>query len=152
MYEPPRDYKNNEANTLYDLYLKAILLDFEIKLISYHAKYDYISECLLDKLVGSYGRYASRIRAHLFHILKDAHLCVHELHRDIVGGILSTHMYERISNNPKLIKEFVELNDWCNNMEFKDTIKYLDLDLASENNVILSNDISYVVLSIDIML
>ena len=138
--EPPRDYKNNESDTLYALYIKALLLDFEIKLIDAHAKNAKINKYILADLIGNDPLYSKLAFEHLEKIIANRHLDFYTLQRNVIGGIISTHMYERISKNPKLIKEFIELNDWCNEMDFVDTLKYLDLELEDEDRVILSRE------------
>ena len=137
--EVPRNYRHNEHDTLYALYCKAIVLDFELKLISAYHKFGSVNKHIIDEILGSNHFSAYINSVHLKEIVRDGELSFDMLQRDIIGGVLSTHMYERITNKRKLIKEFVELNDWCNEMDFVDTLKYLDLDVIDEDAAILSD-------------
>ncbi len=134
----PRNYRHKEHDTLYALYCKAIVMDFELKLISAYHKYGAVNKYVIDEILGENHFSAYINSAHLKEIVKDGELSFDMLQRDIIGGIMSTHMYERISNKRKLVKEFVELNDWCNEMDFVDTLKYLDLDVVDPDSIIVS--------------
>lgn len=139
--EVPRNYRHNEHDTLYALYCRAVVMDFELRLIRAYHKFGGVNQSVVRNLLTPRGQgrfYASLNSEDLQDIVDKQELSFHLLQRDIIGGVLSTHMYERISNKPKLIKEFVELNDSCNEMDFVDTLKYLDLDVVDEDAVVLS--------------
>ena len=139
--EVPRNYRHNEHDTLYALYCRAVVMDFELKLIHAYHKFGGVNQSVVRNLLAPRGQgrfYASLNSEDLQDIVARKEMSFDMLQRNIVGGILSTHMYERISNRPKLIKEFVELNDSCNEMDFVDTLKYLDLDVVDADSVVLS--------------
>ena len=135
----PREYHFNELDTLYALLIKACQLDFELNLISKYMKYGqingyFVSQCLEDKS-DFYARWAT---PDILDSIKKGEFNFSELQRNVVGGVISSHMYERIKNKPSRISEFIELNDSVNDMEFNDTLHFLDLELSDKEKTILT--------------
>lgn len=135
----PKDYDINEIDTIGALKIKAFQLDFEIRLILMYLEYGYINEYLCSELLNGYSEfYINTNCEHLANIVKQRELSFPLLQRYIIGGCLSAYMLERINNNHKYLYEFFELNDYCNEMEFIDTLKYLDLEVIDEDMILLS--------------
>jgi len=137
----PRNYKLNEMDTLIALYIKACRLDFEIELLFAYNTYGCINEYIYNEILFKYNNIYEKSEAsvHLLDIIDAGDLDYTSLQRDIVGGILSSYMFERIENDSSRIKEFIELNDNINNISFIGVLKYLDLDVVNKEFVILSN-------------
>ena len=131
----PKEY----LYTLFSLYVKACQLDFLIKLIfTYHEKGE-LNKYDIYTLLGGELPYARFATDNIIKVIKNRELNFNMLQRDVIGGILSTHMYERIKKNEKNIDEFIELNDSVNDMTFQDTLRYLDLEVVDEDAIILSD-------------
>lgn len=137
----PKNYKLNEMDTLIALYIKACRLDFEIELLFAYNKYKYINKYIYNEILSKYNNLYEKSEAavHILDIIESGDLDYTSLQRDIVGGILSSYMFERIENSPSRIKEFVELNDNINYISFIDVLNYLDLDVINKEFVLLSN-------------
>ena len=134
----PKEYMNNERDTLFALYVNACQLDFIIKLIFEYEHKKEINEYDIFYLVGKNPYYAEYATHNIIKCMEENELNFYTLQRYVIGGILSTHMYERIHNDKKKISEFIELNDFVTKMSFIDTLKYLDLEVIDEDAVILS--------------
>ena len=138
---PPRDYRLNELDTLYALLIKACQLDFEIKLICRYLEYGYVDEyALAECLEGKNNFYAAWVIKDICDCIDKGDLNFSLLQRNIVGGVLSSHMYERIITKPSNIQEFTILNEQMNDMSFLDTCQYLDLEVVDKKLFVLSND------------
>lgn len=134
----PKEYKNNERDTLFALYIKACQLDFIIKLIFEYERKREINEYDIFNFMGKDPYYARYAIDNILEVMNDGELNFYQLQRYVLGGVLSTHMYERISSDNKKIHEFIELNDFVSKMSFVDTLKYLDLEVVDEDAIILS--------------
>lgn len=137
----PRNYKLNEMDTLIALYIKACRLDFEIELLFAYNRYGYINRYIYNEILSKYNNLYEKSEAsvHLLDIIDNGDLEYTSLQRDIVGGILSSYMFERIDTNPSRIQEFIELNDNINYISFIDVLNYLELDVVDKKYVLLSN-------------
>lgn len=137
----PKNYKLNEIDTLIALYIKACRLDFEIELLFAYNNYGYINRYIYNEILSKYNNLYEKSEAsnHLLDIIEKKDLDYTLLQRDIVGGILSSYMFERIENDSSRIKEFIELNDNINNISFVEVLNYLDLDIIDKEFVLLSN-------------
>ena len=128
-------------DTLIALYIKACRLDFEIELLFAYNKHGYINKYLYNEILSKYNSLYEKSEAsnHLLDIIEKNDLDYTLLQRDIVGGILSSYMFDRIDSNSSRIKEFIELNDNINNISFVEVLNYLDLDIIDKEFVLLSN-------------
>ena len=137
---PKRDYKNNEIDTLYALKIKAIRLDFEIRLIITYLENGYIDEYLFARLLEGYNEfYAEEVEEDIIDVLRNDELNFSMLQRDIIGGCLSSYMYERILNKPSRIAELINLNEYVKEMDFEDSLLYLGLDFEDEETLLLDS-------------
>ena len=137
----PRDYRLNELDTLYAILIKACQLDFEINLVCKYLEYGFVNgyvifECLEDKS----DFYTDWVIRDILDSIKQGDFNFSLLQRNVIGGILSSHMYARIKSKPSRIREFIELNDNSNAMEFLDTLHYLDLDVVDGDSFQLSSE------------
>lgn len=137
----PKNYRFNEIDTLIALYIKACRLDFEIELLFAYNKHGYINKYIYNEILSKYNNLYEKSEAsdHLLDIIEKKDLDYTLLQRDIVGGILSSYMFDRIDSNSSRIKEFIELNDNINNISFVEVLNYLDLDIIDKEFVLLSN-------------
>jgi hypothetical protein len=137
----PKDYHLNELDTLVALKIKACQLDFEINLICTYLEYGFINDYLFYKcLEGKDNFYAESVVHDMLQVIKQGDLNFSMLQRNVIGGVLSSHMYERIKSKPSRVREFVELNDSANEMAFMDTIHYLDLDVLDPDTFMLDKE------------
>lgn len=136
----PKNYKLNEMDTLIALYIKACRLDFEIELLFAYNTHGYINKYIYKDILSRYNNYEkSEVSIHILNIINNGDLYYSSLQRDIIGGILSSYMFDRIESNSSRIQEFIELNDNINYMSFIDVFKYLDLDIVNKEFVLLSD-------------
>lgn len=138
----PKDFRLNEMDTLVALYIKACRLDFELELIFAYNKYGVINQFVYNEILSKYTNIYEKSEAenHLLDIIDNQDLYFDSLQRYVIGGVMSSYMFERISDKPSRVREFVELNDYINDISFIDVIKYLDLDVVDEQYAIMSND------------
>lgn len=137
----PRDYRLNELDTLFAIYIKACQLDLEINLICKYLIYGEINDYLFEEcLEGKNEFYAKWALADISDSLKQGDINFSPLQRNIIGGIISSHMYARIKDKPSRISEFVELNNHVNDISFLDTLHFLDLDVVDKQTFELSDE------------
>ena len=137
----PQDYRLNELDTLNAVLIKACQLDFEINLLCTYLKYGQINDYLFTECLINKSPFYIRWALDDFNSsIKQGDFNFSLLQRNIIGGIISSHMYERIKNKPSLIREFTDLNDSSNDMAFIDTLHYLDLDVVDSQTFELSQD------------
>lgn len=136
----PQDYQINEKNVLYALKVKAVKLDFLIRLILSYNRHRYINQYRLMELLQDqnefYVYYATMEAREIMH---NGRLNYGVLLRYVIGGCLSSYMLDRIDTNSKYLDEFRYLNDHAKEMSFIDTLTYLGLDVLEEYPIVLSN-------------
>ncbi len=130
------EYRKNKRNTYYALRLKAMELDFEIQLLEAFQYYGYLDEELLLHIFEEMTPEEREVSyRHFAWIMEHEELDIWLLQRYVIGGVLASYMHQRILQKPARIRQFIELNDYCNEMEFIDILKYLDLELLDEGTV-----------------
>lgn len=133
------EYKKNKRDTYFALRLKAIRLGFELDLVQVYMQYGYIDDFLLTQLLYNYPlAYQDIVLDHLDWIWEHKTFDFDCLQRDVIGGVMASHMHQRILDNPRKLGEFIDLNDHCNEIAFLDILRYLDLEIEDEDLVILS--------------
>ena len=134
------EYEYNEISNLLEIRNKACKLDFEINLIKEYIKNKHIDDSSIHNLLKNKSdEYINQVCLDIEEMLSSGYMNFTYLQRYIIAACLSTHLVNRIINNPKKIGDFITLNDNCNNMSFVDSLKLLDLKLDDENYVILSD-------------
>lgn len=133
-----KDFRLNEMDTLFALKIKAIQLDFELKLIYTYLNYGVINEFLFSEILnGKSDFYFEMAYDDYLEIIRTGELNFPLLQRNVVGGCLAMHMLYRIGKDKRKIGEFITINDCCNSMSFIDTLRFLDLNVVDEDIVIL---------------
>ena len=133
--EPPGDFENIEFERMEKIYSDAMGLDFSLQLLKLYESRKFIDQHSIEKLILE-SRYPSLIASiYLPKALKEG-IKIRELEKGVVGGILSSYMYQRICDNPRFIAEFKELNGMLNEYSFNDILKYLELDVSNDSSII----------------
>lgn len=125
------EYKKNKRDTYYALRERAIMLGFELDLVDLYMTHGYISGEMMLRYLETKSRLETiTIYNHLDWIEKNQMLKFDFLQRDIIGGVMASYMHMRILEKPKKIGEFIDLNDHCNEIDFPDLLRYLDLEVV----------------------
>ncbi len=136
-----REYRKNKRDTYYALRIKAIALEFEIRLLEFYQLYRYLDEELLDQIFSGFPHTVEDILTRdLERIWEDKELQCYDLERNVIGGVLASYMHQRILEKPSRIGEFVELNDSLNELAFEDTLYYLGLEVLDVGTLELSKE------------
>jgi len=132
------EYKYNEIGNYLGVKEKAYMLHFEIELLKEYLNKKYISEDFIYKLLSDKSdEYIYLACEDMKKVCDTLYMSFSNLQNYIISAVLSAHLLKRIIERNSY-DEFIELNDNCNNMEFVDTLKYLDLKLDDEKNIVLS--------------
>lgn len=138
--QQPRDYHLNERDTLYALKVKACKLHFELQLIyRYMEKGEIGYEDIFDIVDCQNQFYRDNAYEEYDDILRNGDLNFQSLQRNVIGGCLSAHILDRVIADSSYISVFKNVHDWCNQMTFVETLKYLGLEVIDEDKIILSN-------------
>ncbi len=134
-----KDFRLNELDTLYALKIKAMQLDFELQLIYTYLRYGEINEYLFSEIFNyKSDAYFDAAYDDYLEIKRTNEMCFPLLQRNVIGGVLASHLLYRIGNAPKHIGEFITIHENCANMLFPDTLRFLDLDVVDDYLVLLS--------------
>ena len=136
--EPPGDFENIEFERIEKIHSDAMGLDFSLQLLNLYESRNFIDQYSIERLILESKKPELTASIYLPKALKEG-VKIHELERGVVGGILSSYMYQRISDNPRLIAEFKELNEMLNTYSFNDILKYLELDVTNNDLSIISD-------------
>lgn len=137
----PKDYHLNERDTLFALKVKAMKLHFELQLIYRYMKQGKIEyEDLFEIIAKGNNIYQLYATEDYEDIIKNGELNFQSLQRNVIGGCLSAHILDKINSDNGYISLFKDIHDYCNQMTFVDTLRYLGLDVIDEENIILSNN------------
>ena len=131
--------QDNQKMMIYNIgiiYDMAWATDLELSLITEYLKKGYIDNKFIKILCYKYDEFIIENMIDEEYIFKnDFYL------RYILGAILSFYIYDRIEQNPKFIKEYFEINDMMNKVNFESILTYLDLDyvIDSDDNINLTS-------------
>ncbi len=135
------EYRKNKRDTYYALRTYALTLQFEIQLLEFYQEFGYIDDTVLFHMLDQMTDEAREAALDdLNWIDKEEELQIWMLPRYVVGGVLASHMHQRILECPQRLQEFIELNDYCQEMEFLDILRYLDLEVVDESIMKLSSE------------
>lgn len=125
----PKDYLIDGKSTLVHLISKAKIIDFDKKLINQYLENGYITKIDLFNILKDYDN-LDTIMDHLDVILDCEELTYDFELRYIIGYLFASYMYDRIINEPKKIREFIDLNDMINEYSIENLLNYLELDYS----------------------
>jgi len=138
-HNPCPEYRKNKIATYYALRERAIILGFELELIDTYLKYGCIEDDRLFQIIDSKRGYERDVvLMHLNWIDENEELRFDSLQRDVIGGVMASYMHGRILEEPKRVEEFIEFNNHCNEIQFLDLLRMLDLEVEDESSWILS--------------
>ncbi len=133
------EYQKNKRDTYYALRNKALMMKFEMELIEFYRMFGYIDEDLLAHMFKGMSPLEQELAYDdLEWMMKNHDLHIYALSRYVVGGVLASHMHQRILSKKRNIQEFIELNDYCNEILMEDVLRYLDLEVLDDETLQLS--------------
>lgn len=141
------EYNLNDISNLLGVLEKAMMLDFEIKLMKKYLKNKSIEEQdLLDIFKDKPDGYIEYSLLNMECIIENYKLSgkiefnFSKLQNYIIGYILSTHILSNIRYDKKYINDYLYLVNNSNNMNFLDTLERLDLEVIDKEKIILSDN------------
>lgn len=124
-----KQYKNPNNRGFSALKEKAVEVSFNIKLLETYLQDGYIDQMNIVKILETYPMNCSDdIEYTLYKIIDNKSLTLDEEQPYIIGGLLATYMYDRISKNKNNILELFELNQMLKYYNFDQVLDYLELD------------------------
>lgn len=143
-----KDYKIANNLNLYNINIKSLYIDFNIKLISVYLKKFNINYQDIQTIILDYNNYQRRNLNNIVNnILIDNCIDIDFEFRYILGIVIATYLYYRIKKSNSY-KELYEMNDIIINNNVDQVFEYLNLNCNDINNntykVLTSNYIKYV--------
>ena len=135
------DYLRNNQKIINDIYkdkreifyainTKACTVDFEHFLLERFLKKGFVCNYDINCYLKNKPKYIEENLTYIVdEIFEKEDLNIDREQRNIIGIFLASYMHDRILEKPKRIKEFIEINDFINEMNFYDIFKYLDLEI-----------------------
>lgn len=134
------EYKYNEINNYCGIIEKSYMLDFETQLLKEFLNGRKITEDTMYNILNNQNDdYIYLACMDYEEMMKTGYMNYSILQRYIISAVLSSRLLKIIQKDNSY-KQFIELNDNCNDMEFSDTLKYLGLKLKDDKKIILSDE------------
>lgn len=123
------DKKNNMQMMLYFLRLKALEVNFNLKLIKSYFENGYLSSRIIDDVIKSYpSEYKNEILDVISEICDQGWPTLEDQQVYILASLAATYMYDRIKNDKKYLNELFDLNQVLNDFDLSQVLDYLELE------------------------
>jgi len=123
------DKKNTMQMMLYFLRLKALEVNFNLKLIKSYFENGYLSSRIIDDVIKSYpSEYKNEISDVISEICDQGWPTLEDQQVYILASLAATYMYDRIKNDKKYLNELFDLNQVLNDFDLSQVLDYLELE------------------------
>ena len=124
-----KQYNNSNDYGLHCIKMKALEVDFNIKLIDKYLCDGYIDASGIIDVLNNYSSvYTPNLVQIIYNIVSNEGLTLDEEQPYIIGALVATYMYDRIKSNNVNLNELFELNDMLKEYTFDQVLDYLDID------------------------
>lgn len=131
----------NNRYTFNGVYVKAIIVDFQINLVKCFLDKGFIYEYDLGRIINNYNSYYHDYLYELYDkIISDNKLSIMYEYRYLVGMVLSCYSKDLMLNKKYDIDLYKYINDNINDMFPEEVYRILDLEVCDDYTMELSND------------
>lgn len=124
-----KDAKVNTEKIIYATRIKAVLTDFNLRLVNHYLENGYVTEADIVDILGLYNvSELPYLKETLEEIVDSGELTIVNEQRYVISSLISSYMYNRININKRNIQELFDMNELIQNNDFQAILDYLGFD------------------------
>ena len=124
-----KDARVNNDKIIVATRIKAILTDFNLKLVNCYLENGYVFESNIVDILGYYSEdEIPYIICTLDEMVETGELTIENEQRYVISSLISTYMYNRIIKEKKNIQELFDMNELIQDKGFESILDYLGFD------------------------
>ena len=124
-----KDAKVNNEKIIYASRIKAVLTDFNLRLVNHYIENGYVTEADIVDILGLYNvSELPYLKETLEEIVDSGELTIVNEQRYVISSLISSYMYNRIHISNKNIQELFDMNELIQNNDFQAILDYLGFD------------------------